>query len=208
MAITLGSIMETHFDFTQAGIAAKMIQYFQVIGTLPPEGAYDESRYCENMFDHVKVRFANIIPTAAQFVRVYAINRPAGLLDGSSTQAAVSGTGGSLLNAPFVSISVFQQRNTRLTRNGAKRFPFPSEASTAGGVPSLVTANKDFLEDFFGSVTDLVDTLGFFSVLSIQPVIIPRVPLGGGAYETDYANPNIVVNAQVRRVTSQNTRKT
>ena len=108
----------------------------------------------------------------------------------------------------FATVSVRLNRLTKITRNGAKRFPGVADDRTTGNQLNLLPIDKAGIEAFCGQARVYPDYDGQGTSVTISPVIVGRTLNGQGVYELDLAKVNTVTGALVSQyVGTQNTRK-
>lgn len=110
----------------------------------------------------------------------------------------------------FNAIAVRQNVGTRLVRPGQKRIPFISENQMNGNEPALTVGQQTALEVGYGQPIDIdwtSPTTGLFTFGLTPMVVGVTLDPVDGKYFLDPTKQVIVRNAEVTRVTSQNSRK-
>lgn len=108
----------------------------------------------------------------------------------------------------FVAIKVRLNRNTKLTRNGAKRIAGIPEARVADNLQSLAANSISNIEAFYGGSVFFNDVANPPDQYTMGTVIVGRTLNAQGVYELDLTRVNDVSSAAVDPfVTTQNTRK-
>lgn len=108
----------------------------------------------------------------------------------------------------FTAVGVKLNRQTRITRNGAKRFVGVPEEIVNFDTLTMDASARSEIEQFCGNLRVYPDVDGNGTIVQLQPVIIGRTLDANQKYQLDLNKINIVLNAEVKDfVTTQNTRK-
>ena len=107
-----------------------------------------------------------------------------------------------------LALSVKLIRDSKITRNGSKRFVGLSEGLTNGNQVVLSQGITDNIEGFCGTNLFYADYDGQGNDIELRQVIIGRTLSAGNVYELDLSKVNQVDGAQVRNIIgTQNSRK-
>lgn len=209
MALGVGHNFRMTNFFDQGGNQALMVSYWRLVEyTEPQTDSFFAEAMQRQMMDIGRVH--SVMSVTARCYRTVIDNLTIPLEFGEF----IGDDFGSITGDPapsFVTISVKQLVPTRLTRNGYKRIPFPSDTNTAGNDPQVGTSDRLAIEAFFGAEVEINYTSGVTSLSAIvQPLVIGRTNVGTPEdpdYILDLSKIQFVSGAQVSKVTSQNTRK-
>lgn len=108
----------------------------------------------------------------------------------------------------FVSMSVRQNRSSKLTRNGYKRYAGLSEETVTVNSVGFSQGVRDIIAAFHSGFLQYLDYDGNGNDYILENVIVGRTKNAQGVYEVDLNRVNPVFTALVQDlVTTQNTRK-
>lgn len=108
----------------------------------------------------------------------------------------------------FVSVAVRLNRQTKITRNGSKRFAGYSENANLAGDMNLSQTAIDAMESFCGDPLTFTLTNVNNDDVTLLPIIVGRTKDANGVYQLDLSKINTVTSAVVRpKLSTQNTRK-
>lgn len=206
MALSFGDILKITMFWEQAGNEAVSVGYFRYLAavTAPNYAQLAEAFGILNMANN---SLGNIIHSSAKLARVVVDNASNGLEFGEAIVDLVGLDGGSGPEPAFVAALLKQARETKLTRNGYKRFPFLSESYVQGNNFVPPSGSLAAIYGIWGSEHDYVTVTETGAVeFTMQPVIVGRT-LVGGVYEPDLLKINEITEAVFLRATSQNSRK-
>lgn len=209
MALAINDLLKITSEFEQGSNTGMMVSMWRV-SQMDVPSTYDVLAEGFQFTLMVSGGVNDIIHTSAKAVRTVVDSLTKPLEYGEFVGDDVGSAGGEPM-ASFVSLSIKQTVESRLTRAGYKRVPFISESVLNGNDFAGSLALQGQLEDFFGlnaSIT-YTPTEGDPIDIVLVPVVIGRtlnseVP---PFYELDLAKINPVVGASVQGATSQNSRK-
>lgn len=206
MSLVIGDIIKITMFWIQNQIEAVTVGYFRYTAAdIPP--TYAELAEGFGKHQMINTNLGAIIKNDAFLERVVVDNFSNGLEFGEALLHLVGSAGGGGAEPSFVAPLLKQVRETKLTRNGYKRFPFMDETMVNGNALTLPATPKENIEADWGSEQNYAGnlTVGTYD-FDLQPVIVGRT-LVDGVYVPDPLKINEVTGAQFVRVTSQNSRK-
>lgn len=209
MALSLNNIIRIKQFFRQGTIEALLVSYWQVADiTIAP--TYNQMAEAFGFIWSTVGQGVDILHGTAEMYRVVLDNLTLEGEYGESTLLYAGVAAGD--PAPsFNAISVKQIVETRLTRAGYKRMPFISESHSIGNEVNVPTTVEIGIEEFWGFPASFFYEGADFTVdVTLNPVVVGRtlVELPEPHYVEDITKINPVVEGQIQRITSQNSRKT
>lgn len=206
MALSVGNIIRLTMFWSQAGNEAVSVGFFRYLGGLTAP-TYAQLAYAFGVENMTGASLGTNIHSSAKLDKVVVDNMTIATEFGEAVLDLPGLDASSGPEPAFVAALLKQTRETKLTRNGYKRFPFLSEAKVQGNnfVPDAGSLPQVY--GIWGDIFtyDVITPDGAVN-FDLQPVIVGRT-LIGGVYELDLTKINEVTEAVFLRATSQNSRK-
>lgn len=207
MALIQGEAYTVKFFYRQQNIEANMIAKWRLDEFT--QGA-TETEMALAFLNDFEVATNKPIRAAISSCYRVEVQETFGGLDYGVAEGDILGAVNSGPAPTFAAIAVRQNVGTRLVRPGQKRVPFITENAMDGNEPALDPGQTAALEIGYGQPIDIDWTSPTMQVFSfgLTPMVV-GVTLDpvDGKYFLDPTKQVLVRNAEVTRVTSQNSRK-
>lgn len=205
--ISPNDILQVKTFYEQGGNEALNVSFWQVDEIVPQPTTEAQLANWFHVTYYETVSSLFLHGTAFQ-VRTVVDNLTDGFAYGefsSQLQGQIAGDPAPSFNA----IDLKQAVGTRLTRAGRKRFPFISESMTNGNNLVMSGGDQAQIETAMGLSFQPNNPLSALEFVTLLPIVVGRTetPVGSGNYVIDIAKINAVTSAELRGITSQNTRK-
>lgn len=207
MALIQGEVYTVKFFYRQNNIEANMIAKWRLDEFT--QGATEEELAQAFLLDFEVATNRPIRHTSSVCYRVE-VQETFGGLDYGVAEGDVLGDDGGAPAPTFNALAIRQNVGTRLVRPGQKRVPFITESIMVGNEPQLTIGQQTALEVGYGQPIDIDWTspsTGLFAFGLTPMVVGVTLDPVDNKYFLDPAKQVIVRNAEVTRITSQNSRK-